>query len=100
MFQPAAQRSCSKNASDPKDSTSNMVNPDTRLLDNGPKYSGSQKYESTKVRFAGLHLKTTASCAILFRDVTAMLIKPVIGHSLRELAKLKLPLVRMGSVRR
>ena len=62
------------------------------------KISMSQKYESTKVRFAGLHLKTTASCAILFRDVTAMLMKPVIGHSLRELAKFKIPLV--GSVRR
>ena len=38
-------------------------------------------------------LKTTASCAILFRDVTAMLMKPVIGHLLRELAKFKIPLV-------
>ena len=50
-----------------------------------------------ELRFGGLHLKTTASCAMLFRDVTAMLMKPVMGHSLRELAKLKLPLV--GSVR-
>ena len=43
-------------------------------------------------------MKTTPSCAILFRDVTAMLMKPVMGHSLRELAKFKIPLV--GSVRR
>ena len=50
-----------------------------------------------ELRFGGLHLKTTASCAMLFRDVTAMLMKPVMGHSLRELAKLKIPLV--GSVR-
>ena len=34
---------------------------------------------------------------MLFRDVTAMLMKPVMGYSLRELAKLKIPLV--GSVR-
>ena len=40
-----------------------------------------------------MHLKTTASCALLFRDVAAMLMKPVIGHSLRELAKFKIPLV-------
>ena len=57
-----------------------------------------ERAKSTKVRFAGLHLKTTASCAILFRDVTAMLMKPVMGHSLRELAKFRIPLV--GSVRR
>ena len=43
-------------------------------------------------------LKTTASCAILFGDVTAMLMKPVIGPSLQELAKFKIPFV--GSVRR
>ena len=42
-------------------------------------------------------METTASCAMLFGDVTAMLMKPVMGHSLRELAKLKLPFV--GSVR-
>ena len=43
------------------------------------------------------NVKTTASCAMLFRDVTAMLMKPVmLGHSLREHAKLKIPLV--GSV--
>ena len=99
MFQPAVLNSCSKNASDLKNPSINMVNPNTRLLDNGPKYSllvciiYSQKYESTKVSFGGLHLKTTASCAMLFRDVTAMLMKPVMGHSLRELAKFKLPLV-------
>ena len=75
-----------------------MVNPDTRLLDNGPKYSGSQKYESTKVRFAGLHLKTTASCAMLFRESTAMLVKPALGHSLQSHANVETPLV--GSVRR
>ena len=44
-----------------------------------------------------MHLETTANCVMLFRDVTAMLMRPVIGHSLRELAKLKIPLV--GSVR-
>ena len=44
-----------------------------------------------------MHLKTTASCAMLFRDVTAMMTKPAMDHSLRELEKLKLPLV--GSVR-
>ena len=49
-----------------------------------------------ELRCGGLHLKTTASCAMLFRDVTAMLVKPALGHSLRELAKMKLPLV--GSV--
>ena len=51
------------------------------------------------LRFGGLlHLKTTASyCAMLFRDVTAMLMKPVMDHSLRELAKFKISLV--GSVR-
>ena len=44
-------------------------------------------------------MKTTASFAILFiRDVTAMLMKPVMGHSPRELAKFKIQLV--GSVRR
>ena len=42
-------------------------------------------------------LETTASCAMLSRDVTAMLMKPVMGHSLRELAKFKIPLA--GSVR-
>ena len=49
-----------------------------------------------ELRCGSLHLKTTASCAMLFRDVTAMLMEPVMGHSLRELAKLKLPL---GSLR-
>ena len=53
--------------------------------------------EREELRFGGLHLKTTASCTTLFRDVAAMMMKPVMGHSLRELAKLKLPLV--GSVR-
>ena len=55
------------------------------------------KQAREELRFAGLHLKTTASCAMLFRDVTAMLVKPKMGHSLCELAKLKIPLV--GSVR-
>ena len=41
-------------------------------------------------------MKTTASCAMLFSDATAMLMKPGLSHSLRELAKLKIPLV--GSV--
>ena len=56
------------------------------------------EFSREELGFGGLHLKTTASCAILFRDVAAMLMKPVIGHSLRELAKFKIPLV--GSVRR
>ena len=30
---------------------------------------------------------------MLFRDVTAMLMKPVMSHTLREPAKLKIPLV-------
>ena len=30
---------------------------------------------------------------MLFSDATAMLMKPTMGHSLRELAKLKIPLV-------
>ena len=38
-----------------------------------------------ELRFGGLHLRTTASCAMLFRDVTAMLMNPVMGHSLHEL---------------
>ena len=46
-----------------------------------------------------LHFKTAASCAMLFRDVTAMLMKPTMGHLLRKLAKLKLPLPLVGSVR-
>ena len=55
-----------------------------------------RKYESTLCRLA--FEDHCELCDILFRDVTAMLIKPVIGHSLRELAKFKIPLV--GSVRR
>ena len=51
-----------------------------------------------ELRFGGLHLNTTASCAMLFRDVTAALMKPVMGHSLCELAKLKIPLVGSVSV--
>ena len=43
-----------------------------------------------------MHFKTTVSCAMLFRESTAMLVKPAMGHSFRELAKLKIPLV--GSV--
>ena len=50
-----------------------------------------------KLRCSGLHLKTTASCAMLFREPTAMLVKPVMGHSLQRHANVKTPLV--GSVR-
>ena len=49
-----------------------------------------------KLRCGGLHFKTAESCAMLFRESTAMLVKPTMGQSLRELAKLKIPLV--GSV--
>ena len=49
-----------------------------------------------ELRFGGLYLKTTASCAMMFRDTTAMLAKPVMGHSLRGHAKFETPLV--GSV--
>ena len=41
-------------------------------------------------------MKTTASCAMLFSDATAMLMKPTMGHSLQGHAKLEIPLV--GSV--
>ena len=49
-----------------------------------------------EVAFRGLHLKTTASCAMLFSDSTAMLMKPVMGHSLQGHAKFEMPLA--GSV--
>ena len=42
------------------------------------------------------HVKTTASCALLFRDATAMLVKPTMGHSLQGHPKFETPLV--GSV--
>ena len=53
-----------------------------------------------KLRCRAMHFKTTASCgscAMLFRESTAMLVKPTMGHSLQGHPKLKLPLV--GSVR-
>ena len=50
-----------------------------------------------KLRCGAMHFKTTASCAMLFRESTAMLVKPTMGHSLQGHPKLKLPLV--GSVR-
>ena len=40
-----------------------------------------------------MHFKSTASCAMMFRESTAMLVKPVMGHSLQGHPKLKLPLV-------
>ena len=72
-----------------------MVNPNTRLLDQILSEPKVRKYESTLCRRA---FEDHCELWILFRDVTAMLMKPAIGHSLRELAKLKIPLV--GSVRR
>ena len=50
-----------------------------------------------KLRCGAMHFKTTASCAMLFRESTAMLVKPTMGHSLHEHAKFEIPLV--GSVR-
>ena len=44
-----------------------------------------------------MHFKTAESCAYLFNDATEMLVKPVMGHSLRELAKFEIPLA--GSAR-
>ena len=49
-----------------------------------------------ELRFGGLYLKTTASCAMMFRDATAMLMKPTMGHSLQGHPKFETPLV--GSV--
>ena len=50
-----------------------------------------------ELRFGGLYLKTTASCAMMFRDATAMLVnKQTMGHSLQGHAKFETPLV--GSV--
>ena len=46
-----------------------------------------------ELRCGVMHLKATASCAMLFREPTAMLAKPVMGHSLQGHPKLKLPLV-------
>ena len=50
-----------------------------------------------ELRCGDLHLETTANCAMLFRDVTAMMTKPTMGHSLCELANFEIPLA--GSVR-
>ena len=49
-----------------------------------------------ELRCPGLHLKTTASCELLFRDSTAMLVEPTMGHSLQGHPKFETPLV--GSV--
>ena len=37
-----------------------------------------------------MHFKTAESCAYILNDATGMLVKPVMGHSLHELAKFEI----------
>ena len=53
--------------------------------------------EREKLRCRAMHFKTAESGAHLFNDATGLLVKPVMGHSLHELAKFEIPLA--GSVR-